>query len=391
MRLFLALILLAMIPMQTASANEFEIQNIAVDVQGKNAIDARESALSKARRNAFNILTNRLLSSDERKNLPATDDSTIATMVSHFEINREKLSKNRYLANISINFNPRAVRGYLGQYAYIESTTVTNTPAIHSLDTNHQAKHEKRLVLPWYGQDSNVTLWRDSNPWKQAWNQWLNTNQGANSDLIVPIGDITDMQYFNPEKPLNFDQAGLDRLLQRYKANEAIIAMADPLPNGMIRVSLYQSTNMMPRFIERIVVPSANLGGANQFLPAIYKSVDSIQSVDKAPYNPTDAQVAIDDTSSFARDNTIHSPYEAEIRLVNIQQWVGIKQSLGMISGLSDIQVKSLSTGRAVVAFRYTGDADALRRDLMAQGLSLHTNPQHMSGASPYIISRRQG
>ena len=199
------------------------------------------------------------------------------------------------------------------------------------------------------------------------------------------------MQYFNPEKPLNFDATGLDKLLQRYNANEAIIAMADPLPNGMVRVSLYQSTNMMPRFIDRIVVPSANLGGANQFLPAIYKSVDSIKTVDVAPYNATDTQTAINDTSSFARDNTINSPFEAEIRLNNIQQWIGIKQSLAMINGLSDMQVKSLSTGRAIVAFRYTGDSDALRRDLVARGLNLYANPQQMSGASPFIITRQQG
>jgi len=400
MRHLFILLLLILTPLNVAFANDFNVQNIAVDVQGNSAIDARDKALTKARRNAFDILTGRLLTTSERANLPSIDDSTIATMVSDFEINREKLSKNRYLANVSINFNPRAVRGYMGRYANIAidtpimnaSNNIYDGTATSSLNAVQGAPtSSKRLILPWYGQDSDITLWRDTNPWKQAWNQWLGTSQGANSNLIIPIGDITDMQYFNPEKPLNFDATGLNKLLQRYNANEAIIAMADPLPNGMVRVSLYQSTNMMPRFIDRIVVPSANLGGANQFLPAIYKSVDSIKTVDVAPYNATDTQTAINDTSSFARDNTINSPFEAEIRLNNIQQWIGIKQSLAMINGLSDMQVKSLSTGRAIVAFRYTGDSDALRRDLVARGLNLYANPQQMSGASPFIITRQQG
>jgi hypothetical protein len=392
--LFIFLLFMAL-PVQATHANEFEVQNIAVDVQGDNAIDAREKALIKARRNAFDILTGRLLDSDERSSLPQTDDQTIATMVNDFEIIREKLSKNRYLANVSINFNPRAVRGYLGRYTNAALPDPTTQMVMGQMNTvaeqTEQTPNLKRLILPWYGQDSDVTLWRDTNPWKQAWNSWLGTSQGRQSSLIVPIGDITDMQYFNPEKPLNFDSAGLDRLLQRYKANDAIIAMADPLTNGMIRVSLYQSTNMMPRFIDRIVVPSSTMSNANQFLPAIYKSVDSIQTVDAAPYSPANEQIAVNDTSSFALDNTINTPFEAEIRLNTIQQWIGIKQSLGMISGLSDVQVKSLSSARAVVAFRYTGDSDALRRDLNARGLGLYANPQQVSGASPFIITRQQG
>ncbi|PCI00463.1 MAG: hypothetical protein COB76_03505, partial [Alphaproteobacteria bacterium] len=68
-----------------------------------------------------------------------------------------------------------------------------------------------------------------------------------------------------------------------------------------------------------------------------------------------------------------------------------IKQSLSLVSGVNNVQVKSLSPGRAVIAFRYAGTPEALRRDLSRRGLSLYANPTQMSGASPYIIVRKNG
>ena len=89
------LMTLALAPACYAQTNAYEVSNIAVDVEGKNAIDARNQALIKARHDAFNILTSRLLSKEEAATLPTIDDLTIANMVNDFEINREKLSKNR--------------------------------------------------------------------------------------------------------------------------------------------------------------------------------------------------------------------------------------------------------------------------------------------------------
>jgi len=88
------------------------IENVAVDVTGNNALDARDKALNQARRNAFSILSRRL---DLGGDVIAEDDRTIATLVDSFEINREKLSSNRYMASINVLFNEPAIQGYLGQ------------------------------------------------------------------------------------------------------------------------------------------------------------------------------------------------------------------------------------------------------------------------------------
>lgn len=395
-----------------AVAQPYEVSNIAVDVEGENAMDARTKALNKARRDGFHILTTRMLDAGERASLPDIDDATIATMVNDFEINREKYSKNRYLASVNIRFNPHAVQGFLGRYT---NMVLPDRPNAHGLQTPYDTHAHSyppmagqsippqepavrqgiRLVLPWFSDGIDTTLWKEPNPWRTAWNEWVQTAQARSLNLITPIGDITDMQAFNPEKPLSFDQSGLDKLLQRYHADQAIIAIADPMPNGMIRVSLYQSTNMTPRYMDRIVASGGAMRGENRFLPAIWQSAKRIEKTQITAHNITESQeekaVAIAETPSFARDNTLTTPFEAEVRLANIQQWVGIKQSLATVTGLGDIQIRSLSAGRAVVAFRYSGDPESLRRDLAARGLSLYANPVQSAGTSPYIIMKTQG
>jgi len=96
-----------------ANVNEnYIVKNVAVDVESDSAVSARNKALINARRNAFNVLKSRLLSGNHNI---AADDRQIAMMVDSFEINREKLSKNRYLASVNVRFSERAVNSFLSR------------------------------------------------------------------------------------------------------------------------------------------------------------------------------------------------------------------------------------------------------------------------------------
>lgn len=93
----------------------YMVKNIAVDVEGNNAIDAREKALKKARRNAYNVVLARLVKGGYTSSIPSANDNAISSLVDSFEINREKSSKNRYMASINVVFNERAIQGYIGR------------------------------------------------------------------------------------------------------------------------------------------------------------------------------------------------------------------------------------------------------------------------------------
>lgn len=105
------LFVLMLVPVAAANAVDYTVRDLAVDVQGDNAIDARDKALVQARGNAYNILMKRMFGREN--DFPTPDASTIASMVDSFEINREKLSKNRYLASVNVSFNERSVQSYI--------------------------------------------------------------------------------------------------------------------------------------------------------------------------------------------------------------------------------------------------------------------------------------
>lgn len=110
MKKLLILIILLSLP-SMAQANSYQINDVRVDIESEKATQARDEAMIKARRNAFNVLMQRLnvdIGSE-------ANDRTIATLVDSFEINREKTSNNRYLASVNVKFNERAVQSYLAQ------------------------------------------------------------------------------------------------------------------------------------------------------------------------------------------------------------------------------------------------------------------------------------
>ncbi len=120
------LIFCLLIVPQMAMANPYTVNDIRVDVHGETAIDAREKALNQARRNAFSLLSERMGIADDLSASQA-DDATIASMVDSFEINREKLSKNRYLASVNVTFNGRALQAYMRRQATTTSAFQENS------------------------------------------------------------------------------------------------------------------------------------------------------------------------------------------------------------------------------------------------------------------------
>lgn len=111
----------------SAKAMNYVVKNIRVDVEADNAIQARDEAMSSARRKAFNVLMKRMFPSRGAETMPKADDRSIASMVDSFEVNREKLSKNRYLASVNVAFNDNAVQIFMNRQSMFSNDVYNNT------------------------------------------------------------------------------------------------------------------------------------------------------------------------------------------------------------------------------------------------------------------------
>ena len=115
------MLVVSMIQIAAASAssvekdNIFTVKNIEVDVRAASASQARDQAFQKAQRIAFERLIDRILTADEKSQMPTPEDEMVASFVNDFEITRERVQR-AYIGTYTFRFKKEAVSDYLDSY-----------------------------------------------------------------------------------------------------------------------------------------------------------------------------------------------------------------------------------------------------------------------------------
>ena len=108
---FLALTYAAFIgsTLDAQASNLFEVKNVNVDAEASSALEARGIALKDGQSQAFQILLKRLTRVEDWPVLPIVSEQEIETFVRRFRVQDEKTSSRRYLASMSVVFEPETV------------------------------------------------------------------------------------------------------------------------------------------------------------------------------------------------------------------------------------------------------------------------------------------
>ncbi|MBM3571825.1 MAG: DUF2066 domain-containing protein, partial [Alphaproteobacteria bacterium] len=186
----------------------FSVRDIPVDATAQAAAQARERALAVGQRQAFERLVARLTQPDDGARLGAIDDDAIQALVLGIELSDERTSPVRYLAKLTVRFQPGAIRQRLA---------AAGIPMVETLSA-------PLLVLPVYATADTVVLWDDPNPWREAWNAAPAADGLV--PLLFPVGDLADMEDVGPEHAVAGDGDRLRRIAQRYGAGDAIVVEA---------------------------------------------------------------------------------------------------------------------------------------------------------------------
>ena len=196
-----------------ASAGDlFTVKNVHVDVTADSAATARGLAQAQGQRDALTQLMHRLTLPEDWSKLPPVDDQMAQNAVSGFQVASEKASSTRYIANLIVSFQRGAVRGILSRSGVPFAETQAR-PA---------------LLLPVLEKDGTRILWEDDNPWRKAWNKV--DLSGAMKPLIVPLGDIDEMNLVPVDKAVSGDAEALTALAERYGASDTVVALAKASP-----------------------------------------------------------------------------------------------------------------------------------------------------------------
>ncbi len=197
--------LLALPGTARAQGDLFAVHDIPVDATEEDANSAREAALANGYLEAWDNLLARIVPREQLLNVPDLAPEQITELVRGFSVADERTSPVRYLAVLTIRFNPEAVRQFLGQH---------DIPFA-------QTRSKPVLVLPVFTGGGAVRLWRHPNPWREVWSSRRLDNELV--PMIVPLGDVEDVGAIDADQALDGDSVRLDTLARRYGTEEAMV------------------------------------------------------------------------------------------------------------------------------------------------------------------------
>lgn len=322
-----------------ASGELFTIGGIEVDVTAGDVNEARQRAIAQGQARAARALMVRLTRPEDHHRLPVPEPGEAVDLVRDFSISGEKTSDVRYIAELTVGFDPEAIARRLRGAAipFVESAS----PPL--------------LVIPLYrpGPQADWVLWDDPtpNPWRQAW-LTLSAERGGFIPLVVPYGDLTDLATLKPEQALAGEEEPLDTLAGRYGTEQVLIVRAHAAGGALIAEA------RGPRFVGGSLGTESALGG------------DPAEAMEEA------ARTLLDRMAAAWKSRNLIDPAQgnqltALARIDGFEAWMTLRRRLDTLARVDYLQLQALTPDRAQVTLYYRGNPEDLQAAMVQNGLDL--------------------
>jgi hypothetical protein len=340
----------AIAPAQSG-ADLFQVSGIEVDATAVDAVAAREQALLQGQIEGLRRLMRRLVPAEEHARLPSVGPAEIERYVQNFEIADEQVASNRYLAQLTVRYEPDAVRGLL-QGAALSYAETTSEPIV---------------VLPVYRTSGGAQLWPDNNPWWQAWAEHLDSERLLR--LVLPLGDLQDMATVTADQAMAGNQNALAALGQRYAADDALVVIATPRGGGTGPAGAGPAATGSP-----VLQLEMRRSGVEQANPAETFQGDPGQTLDDLM---AEAVVGLQNTLDERWKSANLLRYDqgglmvVDIPIARLSDWVEISRGLDGLTEVADVEIATFARDNVRAEIRYIGDQVRFEQALGRIGLGL--------------------
>ena len=316
------------------SRNLFEARGVPVDVTAATVTEARERALTQGRVEALRVMVEHVASPEEATKVPQLPANQIIDMVREFSLANERTSAVRYIAEMTVRFDPDAVRRLM-RGAKIQFTEAASKPMV---------------LLPVYVEGGKAQLWEDGNPWREAWLRVK--DRSALVPLVLPVGDA-DITVAQVQAK---DRDALADLANRYDAAGVVIARA---------AASGDSVSLAYTEVRGAAPPAeASVGFAAQ-------AGQTHEEMLTAAATALAAAVADAWKKNNRFDLGVTTQLTALAPIKDLKDWVRIREHLKDVPLVRNVEVQALTRDRAQVTFRYAGDQARLESALAQQSLTL--------------------
>jgi len=316
----------------------FTVKDISVDVTADCAKNAQEKAMAEGRIKALKALLNQLLSQEDIQQmgelLPAHADS----LIRDYEVIKEKYSPVRYVAQLTFRFDEAAVKRFL-ETKHIAVSATPKNPIV---------------VIPLLIKDGQHKLWHD-NPWLLAWAAQSSIDNVM--PLIIPLGDLADLNDLNAEQAFKLDHERLDALAQRYGAGGTLVVTAKSTQEHLeVEVNLVPLASDIRKLILDPLLSSQSMPD-KAYSNAITEVLKKLDALSKDKFNPP--------------ISTQEQHLSVKALLNSPQDWTTLQAQLAEIPTVRHIHLNRLSRNYAMIDLSFLGSIPMLQSALGVRGFHL--------------------
>jgi hypothetical protein len=311
-------------------------ESVPVDVTAGSVGEARERGLTQGRIAGFRRIIERIVAREDLPQVPQVNAEQIIEMVRDFSIANERSSAVRYLAELTVRFNPNAVRQLL-RNAGVPFTETVSRPLV---------------VVPVMRSGGAASLW--GSVWHDT---WLRAKpDGGLLPLIVPTGDAEDNAQVTAAVATAKSAPALLALAERRQAGGVLIVAASIEGGGPIGMTL---TEIRPD-AEPMELSVTHSGAPGQAAPEVMAG--AVQTAVAAA------------ADSWRRRNRVsfgtRNQMTALVPVTDLKEWLNIRTRLGNVALVDRVDVQAMTRDRVQITIHFAGEPEQLRLAVGQHNLS---------------------
>ena len=312
------------------AGDPYVVTGVHVDANAKNALEAQTLAISEGYTRAANIIINRMSLASERaqKGFTSVSPQDGAKMIRAQEISNEKRSGTRYLADVTIAFNPNAIN----QYMRAKGLTMIATQS------------RDRLVIPVL---SGAGIW-DGNEWMTAWQDAQFGNSLTPLSVITPRPGLADL--IDDRVGANISMQKLQAIGMMFGVQQIVIAHA---------VAGYDGYEVTLKDISLDTKTSRSFG------PLKGLGTPEVAGLSLMALEENWKASSVSTVSSKSVVIPISVLYRSQ------SEWQELQDIINGSAQIRSAQLTAISKRGALMTLTYGGDFERLRNELSFKGVKL--------------------
>lgn len=337
-----AAIFIWMAPVQADTP--YTVVGVPIDATASNALEAQTLAMQLGQVAAVRELVNRLTLPEDRGRIPDITNEDAAQLIGGLQVRNEQRSATRYLGELTVAFDPGAVRRWLNGLG---------VPFV-------EGQAREILVLPVLQTQNGYWLWDsvasggDEQPWLEEWR--TGGYQHALSPVSAPRGDM-GRRLIDGGTAARMNDSRLLSVAQAYGVSRVAVLIAQQGGGGVRvdgRLFSFDGAGQASSAQVPTIAASSFRGAATRFvqgLEAAWKEEAIVRGGGADTLNVT-------------------------VLYNSLQEWQQLEDALTGASLIVTAQLNALAPTGAMMTLEYRGALSQLQRELDARGARLEEDPE---------------